>query len=59
MLEDFGDIQRITERDFEEFSTMDGQQAARDKMEKELSDLVQKRLHRFPILDIMQLILKN
>ena len=46
MLEGFGDLQRVTEHDFDEFTSMDGQQKARDQMAETLSNLVQKRLHR-------------
>jgi len=46
MLEKFGEIQRITETNFEEFTTMDGQQGIRDKTAETLSEQIQKRLHK-------------
>ena len=45
MLENFGEIQRITEKNFEEFTAMDGQQEIRDKIAERLSDQIQKRLY--------------
>lgn len=46
MLQNFGDLQRITEYNFDEFVSMDGQQKARDQLAETLSGIVQKRLHR-------------
>ncbi|XP_066934358.1 alpha-(1,6)-fucosyltransferase-like [Clytia hemisphaerica] len=46
MLESFGEIERITEHDFQELISMDGQQYQRDETERKLSTLIQKRLHK-------------
>lgn len=45
-LNNFGEIQSITERDFNELVTMDGAQKFRDDTAKSLSELIQKRLHQ-------------
>lgn len=45
-LDNFGEIQSITERDFNELVTMDGAQKVRDDTAKRLGELIQKRLHK-------------
>lgn len=45
VLENFGEMQRITEHDFEELISMDGAQDIRDASAKRLSEVVQKRLY--------------
>lgn len=46
MLESFGEIQRITTRDFDELMRMDGQQSYRDNVALKLSTLIQKRFYK-------------
>ena len=45
MLDNFGELQRITARDFHELVSMNGVQAERDNIAKRLSSLVQRRIH--------------
>ena len=45
-LDDFRELQQITELDFGELTSMNGDQVARDKLAHGLSELVQKRLYK-------------
>lgn len=45
-LDNFGEMQRITENDFDDLMKLDNAQDIRDQIAKELSDIVQKRLYK-------------
>ena len=45
-LDNFGEMQRITENDFDDLMKLDNAQDIRDQTAKEFSDIVQKRLYK-------------